>query len=216
MQKLRRGQVKQWIMAFLCMIVLVCTAITLTVLFRPLYYFDIDHLEIPERSGYSKEVCKRNYDVLIDYNLLVSPDRLEFPDLAMSEQGRIHFEEVKRIFVGAQVITIVGLIWILGRILWQRRKKDLDYRWLKWTSPVCLILVTVVGAGVAINWEQAFVIMHKIFFRNDYWIFDADTDPVIRILPDTFFMHCGIMIISLVLVFLLVCRFLYCKLGKEK
>ena len=36
--------------------------------FRPLYYFDIDYLNIPESSGYDKELIRRNYDALIDYN----------------------------------------------------------------------------------------------------------------------------------------------------
>ena len=29
-------------------------------------------------------------------------------------------------------------------------------------------------------------------FDNDYWLFNSKTDPVIKILPDEFFMHCGI------------------------
>ena len=49
------------------------------------------------------------------------------------------------------------------------------------------------------NWEWCFVTFHHIAFDNDYWIFDYTTDPVINILPDTFFMHCAIMILAIVL-----------------
>lgn len=37
--------------------------------------------------------------------------------------------------------------------------------------------------------------MHKVFFDNDYWLFDPKYDPVITILPDRFFLHCGILIV---------------------
>lgn len=39
----------------------------------------------------------------------------------------------------------------------------------------------------AVNWEAVFIMFHKIMFRNDYWLFDEALDPVITILPDTFF-----------------------------
>jgi integral membrane protein (TIGR01906 family) len=42
-------------------------------------------------------------------------------------------------------------------------------------------------------------------FRNDYWIFDEATDPVIMILPDAFFLHCAVMIILLILIGSLLC-----------
>ena len=206
--------IKQLVLALLNVMFLICLAITLTVLFRPLYYFDIEYLGIPESSGYSAQVCRENYDVLIDYNLLVSPDKLDFPDFPMSRQGEIHFEEVKRIFVGAQWIALIGFGAFVLRILWQRRRKDRDFRWLAMSSWVCLALVGLVGGGVLLSWEKAFVLMHQILFRNDYWIFNATTDPVIKILPDTFFMHCGILILLLLLLFLTACYFLKKKLER--
>jgi len=55
------------------------------------------------------------------------------------------------------------------------------------------------------------VIFHKIFFRNDYWIFDYTTDPVITILPESFFMHCFMMIIVIVVVISLIMYLIYRK-----
>lgn len=78
-------------------VVVISLAVTITVLARPLYYFDIENLDIPQASGYSSEACKLNYDTLIDYNLLGGDEELFFPTLRMSEEGKIHFEEVKRI-----------------------------------------------------------------------------------------------------------------------
>ncbi|MGN0714561.1 MAG: TIGR01906 family membrane protein [Anaerovoracaceae bacterium] len=207
---------KHIIPALFCVLVLLCLSISLTVLFRPLYYWDMDHLSIPERSGIPETVCRENYDVLIDYNLLGGPSVLEFPDFSMSESGRIHFEEVKRIFIGCQVIGAVGLVWLVGRILLQLRRRDRDFTWMRWTGRAALVLVALVGGLVAVNWDLAFVLMHKILFRNDFWIFDAHTDPIIKILPDTFFMHCGILIMVLLVVFVTACSLLGRRLEKPE
>ena len=68
------------------------------------------------------------------------------------------------------------------------------------TGIVTVSVAATVGLAVVIDWEAAFEIMHRIFFRNDYWLFNAYADPVITILPSEFFMHCGILIIVLVLI----------------
>ena len=175
----------------------------------------MEHLSIPERSGIPEAVCRENYDVLIDYNLLGGPSVLEFPDFSMSESGRIHFEEVKRIFIGCQVIGTAGLIWLVVRILRQLRRCDRDLTWLRWTGRAALVLVAAVGGLVAVNWDLAFVLMHKILFRNDFWIFEAQTDPIIKILPDTFFMHCGILIMVLLVVFVTACSLLGKRMEKR-
>ena len=124
---------KNFFMAFLCFLFILCLSVTLTVLFRPVYYWDVEHLRIGEQYGIAPEICRSNYDVLIDYNLIWGPDRLEFPDFRMSESGRIHFEEVKAIFAVCQYAAALGGIIFIGRILWQRKHNDRDYRWLRWT-----------------------------------------------------------------------------------
>ena len=43
--------------SILAMIVIICISVTITVLARPLYYFDIEYLEFPWRSGISAEAC---------------------------------------------------------------------------------------------------------------------------------------------------------------
>jgi integral membrane protein (TIGR01906 family) len=63
------------------------------------------------------------------------------------------------------------------------------------------VVPAICGILIALNWEQAFITFHHIFFRNDYWLFDPATDPIIVILPDAFFLHCAVGILLLVLFF---------------
>ena len=130
-----KKKVLHGLMALLLTLTVISVSVVFTLAFRPLYYFDIHALDIPERTGYSEERIRENYDVLIDYNLSFGDEPLEFPSLAMSESGRIHFEEVKDIFnlfkymaIGGALISAAG-IWLMSR----RR----EYLYLKLASVHC-------------------------------------------------------------------------------
>ena len=81
----------------ICAMVIICFAVSVTIWTRPIYYFDINYLQIPQNTGISADECRLNYDALIDYNVLGGSDKLTFPTMGMSEEGKIHFEEVKNI-----------------------------------------------------------------------------------------------------------------------
>lgn len=202
-----------WVMALIYMMIIISVAVMVTLNFRPLYYWDIDNLNISDTTGMSKEEIKANYDELIDYNVLPQKADLKFPTLAMSESGRIHFVEVKRIFVAFECIGIAALVLGIAGTIWKRRKKE--YGFLKIAGIITLVIPAVLGGFVAANWDKAFVTFHHIFFNNDYWIFNPDTDPIITILPDTFFLHCAVMILSFIVLGALICGVVYRKCRKS-
>ncbi|MDR3305416.1 MAG: TIGR01906 family membrane protein [Clostridiales Family XIII bacterium] len=171
-------------------------SVVFTLFFRPLYAYDIGALDIPARSGLPEAEVRANYDALIDYNSVFARGDLEFPTLPMSESGRIHFGEVKRIFSAFQILLLLsaaGAALLCARQLRRGRAKFLK---LGGIAAACIPLL--LGAvTAAAGWERAFVLFHKLFFNNNFWLFDSAADPVILILPDAFFLHCLIMILSL-------------------
>ena len=100
---------------FLC---LVCVSVTVTLNFRPLYYLDMKLLHISDSSGYSNDVIRKNFDALIRYNNIWHTGILNFPDFPMSESGRIHFEEVKKVFsvfeYGALILIPLSAVEIIA------------------------------------------------------------------------------------------------------
>lgn len=165
-------------------------SVVLVLNFRPLYYHDVQSLHLSEETGLSEETICRNYDVLIDYNLFwKNQDTLTFPDFPMSEEGRIHFEGVKRFFMMLQYGMLASFLLFACGICWNVRKKS--YSFLRITSAASLVIPTVLGLLVAMNWERFFIGFHRLMFSNDYWLFDPARDPVILILPDEFFFHCA-------------------------
>ncbi|OUP73834.1 hypothetical protein B5F09_11210 [Erysipelatoclostridium sp. An173] len=190
-------------LAIMLMIFIISFAVVFTVFFKPLYYFDINYLSIDQISGLDAETIKENYRILINYQSIFYQGTLNLPDFVMSDSGRIHFEEVKRIFEAIQVMMVIsGLISIPMTI---KKIKEKEYRFLRLTGLITIIVPTVLGFLAALDFERAFVLFHQIVFRNDYWIFDYRTDPVITILPETFFMHCFMLIVVIVCLLAIIC-----------
>lgn len=200
--------------AIVLTVFIISLAVVVTLNFRPLYYYDIDALDIPAMAGYPADIIKENYDVLIDYNFLFYRGELNFPSFPMSEGGEIHFAEVKAIFDAVQIIFLAsGVLAVICKIIKLRQK---DYGYLKLTGIFSVGIPLLLGGIIAVNWSFFFVQFHKLFFNNDYWIFSAETDPVITILPDTFFMHAAIMILSIVVLLAIISYVLYKVFTREK
>ncbi|MDY3747463.1 MAG: TIGR01906 family membrane protein [Lachnospiraceae bacterium] len=190
------------------MLFIISFSVTFTLNFRPLYYFDIGYLNIEGLSGLDADEIRENYDALIDYNAITGPDTLTFPTLDMSESGRIHFEEVKRIFITLEyMMLITALMSVILIIISIKKYKDCFF--LKLTAILTIVIPVILGLLISLNWSKAFVVFHHIFFNNDYWIFSPETDPVINILPDTFFLHCAAMILILVIIGSMICGMIY-------
>lgn len=174
----------------------ISVAVAVTLNCRSLYRYDMKRLEIPRNSGYSEEAVLENYDALIAYNRIWFRGPLRFPSMEMSETGEIHFAEVKEIFAVFQGLALgLALPLLLGYGWAVKKRRPEPFRL---TAILSVGLPALLGGLIALNWDAAFVLFHKIFFRNDFWIFDGATDPVIRILPDEYFLHCAVMILLLV------------------
>ncbi len=173
---------------------------------RFIYYLDVKLLNIPEMSGLEPNVILENYNALIDYNSPFYKGDLIFPSLPSSPEALQHFTEVKDIFVSFYYIGVITLIISIIIVIYKALKKD--YSYLKISAITVVVIPVIAAIAASLNFDATFVIFHKLFFRNDFWLFDPVTDPVITILPDTFFLHALIIIIVTVLlgsIILLLC-----------
>ena len=204
---------KRFVLPILITLFIVSASAVFTLNFRPLYYHDISSLNIEETSGYSENVIRENYDALIDYNSVFHRGSLDL-SLPMSREGRIHFQDVKRIFDVLQILCVLSLIGslILGIRAWKQ-----GYRgFLKSAAVLSVFLPVTAGILTAFNWDNAFILFHELMFSNDYWLFDERTDPVINILPDEFFLHCALLIILLILAASLIMGLIYLRQKKRR
>lgn len=194
---------------------ILCVSIWAVLSFKPLYYWIIKLMKIPEETGYSFDVCKTNYDILIRYNQFFGPSTLRFTDdFVMSANGAYHFMEVKRIFTAAQITAMASAVLLVPGFIYAKKKNAWGF--LKATIVLTLAVLLFVGGALVIDGDAAFIAMHKILFTNDYWIFDPVKDSIINVLPEEFFLSCGGGILFLMAVLLVVCGLLYRKMNQKK
>lgn len=177
----------------------IAIAVVFTINFRPLYYLDVNVLNIEEESGLGREEIMNNYNTLIDYSSPFYRGELNFPTLEASESGLFHFKEVKSIFTAFYLIGAVTLMIGIVIIRYKAKVKEISY--ILVSSITAIVLPILLAVVMFIDFDTTFVVFHKLFFNNEDWIFDPVTDPVITILPDTFFLHCALLIISIVILF---------------
>ena len=195
----RSSQIVLWLLSGVSfMFLFLALAAAFVLYFRPLYYQDISRLELAGTYGLSADQIRDNYDALIYYNSPFSFETLCFPDLPSSTEALIHFIEVKQLFMGLFLLGLISLFLLLLLLPIQQKRGTLSGCLL--TSALTVVLLpALVGVGIAFRFEEAFVLFHKLFFRNDFWLFDAETDPIILLLPDTFFLHCAAVCVLIVL-----------------
>ncbi len=191
---------------------LISSSVKLILNAKFLYYFDIDYLKIAKNNDMDKSTIIDNYDILINYIKDKDIKELNFPDFEMSPQGKIHFEEVKKIFMFIDYIFYITLALSVTFVILQLIKRRIKF--LKIASIALISLPVLLAIPFAINFDATFTTFHKIFFNNDYWLFDPELDPVINILPQEFFMHAAIGILLLLIIFSIVLYVIYKILDK--
>lgn len=68
-------------------------------------------------------------------------------------------------------------------------------RSLKFTALIPLILTLI---AVGIGFDSFFTLFHQVLFAGDEtWLFNPNTDSVIYIFPEAFFLHCFLLFLIL-------------------
>src|SRR5699024_5594819 len=121
---------------------------------------------------------------------------LSLPDFPVSASGAFHFYEVKLLFYvnyGLLALSSVGSVFYL-------RKLQKERTFWKLVNPfkIAIFVPFVLLLILALDFNWMFVMFHEILFNNDAWLFNAATDPIIRVLPQEFFMYCFILAFTLI------------------
>ena len=188
--------------AVLIALVILSGAIALPILFRPFYWWHIEPFGIPEYMGLTPEQIKQAYGEMLDYCMGLN-NTFSVGVLPFSESGAAHFADVRKLFIlDLAVFASSGIA--LGSLCYVNRKKPVRLAGHTpgfWSAIGLGTSFLVVGGLVAIDFEKAFTVFHKIFFPGkDNWVFDIYDDPVINMLPAEFFGNCAILIFAIILI----------------
>ncbi|HAT4356520.1 TIGR01906 family membrane protein [Clostridium perfringens] len=177
-----------------------------------LYFSKIDYL-----YGMNKESILNDYSKIILYFNSLSKDYLSFDNFKMSITGKIHFLEVKQIF---SVIYLILLICLFVGIFFTIIVKKLDYQVPLLTLNIffyeSLLFFCLLFFCLYLNFSKVFIYFHKIFFKNNYWLFDSIKDPIIKFLPESYFLFLTIFTLILLIFFSIVSKIVYMHLKHQK
>ena len=109
-----------------------------------------------------------------------------------NEQDRLHLADVRNLFLGGLKLRNYALI-LASILMIVLKAKKADFRRLVPQGYlqalfVYLILAAILGIAMSIDFTSCFTLFHKLFFTNNLWIFDPETDYMIRMLPEGFFL----------------------------
>lgn len=118
-------------------------------------------------------------------------------------------------------IALLGLALIVP-IFWKKERKNLVQVYLKSAVMGFLAFFIMVGAIALLllsDFERYFTLFHEIFFDNDLWLLNPDTDLMINLVPEQFFfdtaMTIGIIFLGSALVVSAAAAFGWMKLRKS-
>lgn len=191
-------------------IAVIILSVKFTLNFKPLYYYDINSLDIAANTYLSEEDIKSSYDYLIYYINSGSNAEFKIPLLPSSPQGAIHFREVKAIFKKLDLVLYISCAAAIFGAYACIKKREFSF--LKLSSNLIFLISAGVTAAFSLNFDLAFTLFHKVLFSNNYWLFDPATDPIINLLPEEFFFHCLILIAVCIALSSLLLRLAYRKL----
>lgn len=112
----------------------------------------------------------------------------------------LHMKDVRDIFDKIKIFSsIYFLIIILMSFKYVKLGKFIEYLYT-------LSKYSILGSGIVLlsmltliltDFSAAFYKFHEIFFTNDLWLLNPETDIMIQMLPESFFMDLSIIIIVL-------------------
>ena len=190
-------------LAVLTALTLLTLSIAAPILCRPFYYAHIGPMELCEKTGCTEEEIRTAFDEMMDFCL--GGEEFSTGVLKWSEEGKSHFEDVKKLFLldlnvlaacAILLIATAGIVRLGGRRPGRLAGRGFPF----WAGAGLGAAFLVVGGLAAADFDRAFVIFHTLFFPGkDNWIFDPRKDEIINILPQDFFMHCAILILAVLI-----------------
>lgn len=179
-------------------------AIAVPLLCRPFYYAHIGPLGLEDITGLTREEIRQAFDQVMDYCLGLRED-FAAGILPFSESGASHFADVRVLFLLDLWVLGLSLLGLIVLFLLCRKKRLRPSLLLGhgpgfWAASGLGVVFLAVGAFAATDFDRAFVVFHHLFFPGKAnWLFNWWEDPVILILPETFFRNCAILILVMLL-----------------
>ena len=160
------------------------------------YYFIHCHiLDIPGTSGYSMDEIRLAFNDVMDFIWHGAP--FATGNLPHSEEGMAHFADCVPLFWANAIAFMSSTAWLIVDFVLLKTKTLRPCRFggvtpLAYSAFALIGLTLVLGVWGLIDFNSLFIAFHSLAFPGkDNWVFNVKTDPIIKILPESFFACCA-------------------------
>lgn len=113
-----------------------------------------------------------------------------------NEREILHMRDVQVLFKYGFILKYISLITSLGIIIYFALKGEGKTigEWIYKGLVINWILIGILGIMIYFDFNKYFTYFHHIFFTNDLWLLNPNTDLLIQMLPEEFFISIAIRI----------------------
>ncbi len=115
---------------------------------------------------------------------------------AFSERELLHLHDIRELVELSRLLrwVAIGLVVLMAGIYFYIRKKHPEFitasqvaKSVRIASGVLLAAIALIAIWGFIGFDGLFVGFHKLLFRNDLWLLDPETDLLLQLMPQPFF-----------------------------
>lgn len=143
----------------------------------------------------------------------------DFTSTFFSSRDKQHMIDVRNLILYTEYLlfffSLVFLLVLLYYFTFDRTIFSYFMNSILFYSGILSFLVIIFLGIFAVFFEKSFLLFHKIFFTNDFWILNPATDKLILLFPESFFFTIFVFILGLSFVFTCLLFFLSWYLKKK-
>lgn len=112
------------------------------------------------------------------------------PVSIFNEQEMVHMDDVRALLnMTLTIRNIALLIFFIASVYLLKNSKTALIKGLFYGSAIALVIILTIGGIFTFNFDGTFTLFHQLFFFNDLWLMDPNTDLLIWIVPGPFFFN---------------------------
>lgn len=125
-----------------------------------------------------------------------------------NEKEKLHMIDVKNLFIKGKNIRNISIVLVAISLIILKNDRLSLSKTLMTSSIFSFLAIAVLSVMIYVDFDKYFTYFHEIFFTNDLWLLNPNTDVLIQMLPIEFFYSIAtkisiIFIIELLIVFLI-------------
>jgi integral membrane protein (TIGR01906 family) len=174
--------------------ILVIVAVAIAIFLNPLWVgFEQDRTGSAGLTGFTADQVHEVTGGILSDLVIGPPAFAQVVDgtPVLNVRERSHMADVRGVFLAFGGLALLGVLTMVNARIASR-----GATWFRWGvvagAAALAALVAVGGVVVAVAFDQAFEVFHRLFFAGGTYAFDPRTDRLVQLFPDAFWAETSI------------------------